>query len=151
MPEEAAPPPERAEPPGPQIQVNRVQRLCDAQYKLDNKRETLRVELDLSMILIREMKNNEKGVKKMLFSSLIDCIIRINYYAYLVYSLAKHIDKEGPVILIIYLLIVPRIFLFLSLMKILMPSLHKFRNQSILTLIVLFRQNFCDVDMNEEA
>lgn len=50
------------------------------------------MEIDLSMILIREMKNDRKVIKVMIVSTLIDILIRANYYIYLIFVLLHHYE-----------------------------------------------------------
>ncbi|CAD8051029.1 unnamed protein product [Paramecium primaurelia] len=131
------------------IKSNRIQRIFDIQHKLNKPKQSYKVELELSIILLREMKINRQLEFFMLISILIDSLIRLNSYIYLFLLL---VDKESDgKILLYYLIIIPRFYFFLSLIRMLFRKLHLYRNQPILMIIVLFRQNFTNKNMIEEA
>lgn len=73
----------------------------------------------------------------MLISILADSLIRLNSYIYLFLLL---VDKESDgKIMLYYLILIPRFYFFLSLIRMLFRRLHLYRNQPILVIIVLFR------------
>ncbi|CAD8142570.1 unnamed protein product [Paramecium pentaurelia] len=131
------------------IKSNRIQRIFDIQHKLNKPKQSYKVELELSIILLREMKINRQLEFFMLISILVDSLIRLNSYIYLFLLL---VDKESDgKILLYYLILIPRFYFFLSLIRMLFRKLHLYRNQPILMIIVLFRQNFTNKNMIEEA
>ncbi|CAK65861.1 unnamed protein product (macronuclear) [Paramecium tetraurelia] len=131
------------------IKSNRIQRIFDIQHKLNKPKQSYKVELELSIILLREMKINRQLEFVMLISILVDSLIRLNSYIYLFLLL---VDKESDgKIMLYYLLLIPRFYFFLSLIRMLFRKLHLYRNQPILMIIVLFRQNFTNLNMIEEA
>ncbi|KAM3140743.1 hypothetical protein pb186bvf_007148 [Paramecium bursaria] len=142
---------QKAQPKKPLNNLNRIQRLCDEWHKLESKKPQMRVELDLSLILIREMKANYKVVRVMIYSIIIDLLIRSNNYVFLFLAILQYDKENNVLVLIIYLFIVPRVLLFLSQIKLLVKSLHKLKNQSIQAIMVLYRQNFTEFDMEIEA
>ncbi|CAD8067813.1 unnamed protein product [Paramecium sonneborni] len=131
------------------IQANRIQRIFDNQHKLNKPKQSYKVELELSIILLREIKIHRQLEFMMLLSIFIDALIRLNSYIYLFLLLAEK-DSDGR-ILLYYLILIPRFYFFLSLIRMLFRKLHLYRNQPILMIIVLFRQNFTNKNIIEEA
>ena len=134
-----------------QSHMNRIQRFCDMQHKIEHKKREARVELDLSLILLREMKADQKVVTFMLVSIAIDIFIRINYYIFVLLALSYHYDDHRVLAVCLYLILVPRSILLLCQLKLLFKHLHRLKNQSILQIMTLFRQNFTEMDMDTES
>ena len=104
---------------------------------INQRKRTILVEINLTQILMREMKENNQIKRLLMLSALIDIIVRINSLLFISLALSKD-NHQGLKITASFLIAVPRLFFILAQSKLLFINIQKLVYNSIVPIAILY-------------